>query len=237
MFRDISLYSTKPHPVARAFFGLATLAMTSVLIAVFLTTEQAEPTLRSMVQGAMSTSGVENPVTAVLLNFRGYDTLLEVAVLMIVATAMLPPAAPGPITRSLPAMTVDPMLAGIVRWLVPMAIITSGYLLWIGAFSPGGAFQAGSILAAAGILMLVAGHHEFSFNSIGARALLVLGLGTFLLVAIGVAMATGVMLQYPIARAAALILVIESAATISIGLSLLMFYGSVARLTVARSER
>ncbi len=31
----------------------------------------------------MDRSGVTHPVTAVLLNFRGYDTLLEVAVLLI----------------------------------------------------------------------------------------------------------------------------------------------------------
>ena len=31
----------------------------------------------------METSGVRNPVTAVLLNFRGYDTLLEMGVLLV----------------------------------------------------------------------------------------------------------------------------------------------------------
>ena len=37
--------------------------------------------LREAVTAQMDRSGVSHPVTAVLLNFRGYDTLLEVAVL------------------------------------------------------------------------------------------------------------------------------------------------------------
>ena len=36
----------------------------------------------------MDASGVEHPVTAVLLNFRGYDTLLEVAVLLLALLGM-----------------------------------------------------------------------------------------------------------------------------------------------------
>ncbi|HBH35695.1 MAG TPA: hypothetical protein DDW45_04780, partial [Gammaproteobacteria bacterium] len=38
--------------------------------------------LSEQVRVNMEMSGVQNPVTAVLLNFRGYDTLLEMAVLL-----------------------------------------------------------------------------------------------------------------------------------------------------------
>ena len=37
--------------------------------------------LQGAVAGQLEKSGVSNPVTAVLLNFRGYDTLLEMVVL------------------------------------------------------------------------------------------------------------------------------------------------------------
>ena len=36
--------------------------------------------LQKMVANKMEVSGVSNPVTAVLLNFRGYDTLLEMGI-------------------------------------------------------------------------------------------------------------------------------------------------------------
>ena len=39
--------------------------------------------LEEQVATHLDTSGVGNPVTAVLLNFRGYDTLLEMAVLLV----------------------------------------------------------------------------------------------------------------------------------------------------------
>ena len=35
-----------------------------------------------LVERRLDESGVSNPVTAVLLNFRGYDTLLEITVLL-----------------------------------------------------------------------------------------------------------------------------------------------------------
>jgi len=44
--------------------------------------DQAEG-LQKIVAGKMEVSGVSNPVTAVLLNFRGYDTLLEMVVLFL----------------------------------------------------------------------------------------------------------------------------------------------------------
>lgn len=40
--------------------------------------------LRAQVAANLQISGVSNPVTAVLLNFRGYDTLLEMVVLLLV---------------------------------------------------------------------------------------------------------------------------------------------------------
>jgi len=39
--------------------------------------------LQNAVAGQLKNSGVSNPVTAVLLNFRGYDTLLEMVALLL----------------------------------------------------------------------------------------------------------------------------------------------------------
>ena len=49
----------------------------------------ATPTrLAQQAHGSLDQSGVSNPVTAVLLNYRGYDTLLEVAVLLLAIVAV-----------------------------------------------------------------------------------------------------------------------------------------------------
>ena len=60
------------------------------LIVVLMLTDNISSSLPALVQDKLTHSGVQNPVTAVLLNFRSYDTLLEIGVLLIVAVAMLP---------------------------------------------------------------------------------------------------------------------------------------------------
>ena len=45
----------------------------------------------------------------------------------------------------------------VPRWLVPLLLVTAGYLLWAGAQQPGGAFQAGALLASASVLLRLSG--------------------------------------------------------------------------------
>ncbi|VAX05289.1 Na(+) H(+) antiporter subunit B, partial [hydrothermal vent metagenome] len=107
------------------------------------------PGLSSHVAANLETSGVSNPVTAVLLNFRGYDTLLELGVLLLALLGVWSLGA-VPERRESPA---GPVLDMLSRLLVPLLILVAGYLLWVGTHAPGGAFQAGSVLAAAGVLL------------------------------------------------------------------------------------
>jgi multisubunit Na+/H+ antiporter MnhB subunit len=126
-------------------------------------------------------SGVSNPVTAVLLNFRAYDTLLEMAVLLLAVLGIWSLAVVPESRESEPGAVLD-MLS---RLLVPLLILVSGYLLWVGGHAAGGAFQAGSVLAAAGVLLLLTGWRP-SFRFVGwpLRFLLILGLAVFILVAV-----------------------------------------------------
>ena len=109
--------------------------------------------MTDQISAQLPNSGVTNPVTAVLLNFRAYDTLLELAVLLAAALGIL---AMGPARP--PYRTAGPLLKGLIRWLVPLLILTAGYLLWAGAHAPGGAFQAGALLAAAAVMLRLGGH-------------------------------------------------------------------------------
>ena len=178
------------------------------------------PALRlpAMVAENMAQSGVTHPVTAVLLNFRGYDTLLEVAVLLLALLGMLAlaPARPASAGRA----PVDPVFATLARLLAPLMILVAGYLLWAGAHQPGGAFQAAAVLAAAGVLLHLAGLLP-AWASPGW--VLRLGLAGAFLVFLAVAaalLAQGSLLQFPLAWAGALILLIEAGLTISLGLVL-----------------
>lgn len=165
-------------------------------------------------------SGVSNPVTAILLNFRAYDTLLELAVLMAAALGIiaLGPARPG-------YREAGPMLGGLIRWLAPLLIVTAGYLLWVGAHAPGGAFQAGALLAAVAVLLHLGGYASAGLPDPAVqRWLLAGGVGLFLAVGLVATAADLAFLQYPKNWAGPLILLIESAATLAIAVTLALAY-------------
>lgn len=173
--------------------------------------------LPGQVAAQLERSGVEHPVTAVLLNFRGYDTLLEIAVLLLALLGML---AAGVAPRASAPLGVSSMLAALARALAPLMVLVAGYLLWAGAFRPGGAFQAGAVLAAAGVLLRLAGFLP-AWTRPGAALRMALAAGFALFLAIAaLGLTEGALLRYPEPSAGALILAIESGLTFSLGLIL-----------------
>ncbi len=199
------------HLIDAAIFGGLFL-----LLAFTIVTLPTEPAgLTALAQEHLAASGVDNPVTAVLLNFRSYDTLLEVGVLLLalMATWSVAPVAPAPAANDSAA------LEGLVRLLVPAMILGSGYILWIGAYAPGGAFQAGAILAAALVLIHLAGL-PYTQSLAAQRGLLAMGLAVFMAAALVPLLFGHRLLQYPEGTDKAFIMSIEAAATISIALTL-----------------
>lgn len=178
--------------------------------------------LAGFVLADLKQSGVKNPVTAVLLNFRSYDTLLEVGVLLLAVLGVW--SLPGARAADLPGgrrVAAGLVLSVFGRLVAPLMVIVGGYLLWIGADAPGGAFQGGAVLAAALVLLLLSGVYRLSWVSgWPLRAALVLGFAVFLAVAAGVMMAGGRLLEYPRDWAASLILLIETTLTVSIACTL-----------------
>ncbi|MEJ2309926.1 MAG: DUF4040 domain-containing protein [Gammaproteobacteria bacterium] len=176
--------------------------------------------LAGVVMDNIGESGVSNPVTAVLLNFRAYDTLLELAVLLAAALGIM---ALGPARR--PFGPAEPLLASLIRWLVPLLILVAGYLLWVGAHAPGGAFQAGALLGAVVVLLRLGGFAGAGLPSPALqRWLLGGGIAAFVLVGSLVTLPGLAFLQYPQGWAGTLILLIESAAMLSIALALGLAY-------------
>lgn len=101
--------------------------------------------------------GLGNPVTGVLLAFRGFDTLVEMTVLL---TAFIGSRVMTTRSRMFVATIWDfelPLVRTLVAVIVPLAALIAMHLLWIGSDQPGGAFQAGSVLSGAGVLLLLTG--------------------------------------------------------------------------------
>jgi len=171
-------------------------------------------------------TGVGNPVTAVLLGFRAWDTLLESIVLLaaLIGVWMLArdrdwgkPLGLGYHARP------DGVLASFGRILPPIGLMFGVYLVWAGAESTGGAFQGGTVLAAVCLVTLMAGVFRAPRVEQAAwRAALVLGPGVFLVAGLAGALFAGGFLSLPPALSKSAILTIEAALTVSIAVTLVL---------------
>lgn len=172
--------------------------------------------LPPLVEQYLPASGVDHPVTAVLLNFRAWDTLLELVVLLLALLGVRQLPGSG---GTIPAPW--PHLLAWSRILAPLTVVLGGYLLWRGAAAPGGAFQAGALLAAGAVMLRLSGvlpPLRWTFWPI--RWLVLVGAGLFLAVAAMTAWLGSAWLHYPEPWSGPLIVAIEVAATLSIATTL-----------------
>lgn len=219
---SLGVFRWVPHVGhTRVVLKLATIAAAAALLTAFvyalLELPFGENPLPMLIEAHMAVSGVEHPITAVLLNFRGYDTLLEVGVLLSAFIAMLAVVRSTGLHAS---VSSNPMLRAFASAAVPLAILTAGYLLWAGAHQPGGAFQAGAVLAAVAVLLYLAGRLP-AWATPGALLRTGLAAGFLIFLVAGLAMVeSGSYLTFPIATAGAWILAIEAGLTLSLGLML-----------------
>jgi multisubunit Na+/H+ antiporter MnhB subunit len=205
----------------RLLVGVTALGLAAWLAGALLDLPAAIVDLRPLLADAMPKSGVAHPVTAVLLNTRGYDTLLEIAVLLVALIGVVI-AMPDAAREKLAPVQArqETMTPALARFIVPLAIIFAIYVLWAGAHRPGGAFQTAAILAAALVLLHLAGLTPgWTRVSFRLRAGCVVGFAIFLVIA-ALPLHGGLLLQYPVASAGLQILAIESGLSISLALVL-----------------
>ncbi len=226
--QDMGIRVVWPSAQSQRRTGLALVAMAAVfataLAAVVVPLTVSSSTPPTVSARSLAASGVSNPVTAVLLNFRAYDTLLEVAVLLAAIWAILPVSATGAPHKSAPLGAV---LRTFMRLIMPLAVLTATYVLWIGTKAPGGAFQAAAMLTAVTVLWQLAGAPPPSSARRRWRVLLVAGFVVFLLVALSGMLADRRFLEYRLEWAGVSIMVVEVALTISIALILTMLFSCI----------
>lgn len=201
----------------RGMLALLLLGLLGGLAFTLFSLPEPTPGLAQQVSERLVDSGVEHPVTAVLLNFRGYDTLLELAVLLLALIAVWSLASAPRFTDSDP----EPALVELCRLLAPLMILVAAYLVWVGAHAPGGAFQAGSVLGAAGVLLRLSGMRvPPGATGWPLRLALLAGVAVFACIGLAPVMLGEPLLAYPSGWAKPLILAIELTATLSIGVIL-----------------
>ncbi|MEZ5841583.1 MAG: hydrogen gas-evolving membrane-bound hydrogenase subunit E [Hyphomicrobiales bacterium] len=110
---------------------------------------------QEIVARAPGETGAANIVTAILLGYRGFDTLGEVTILFVAATAaglVLSGAGAG----ELPRQAGGFILRAAADLLFPFLVLLGAYIIVHGHLTPGGGFQGGAILAAAFFIPLLA---------------------------------------------------------------------------------
>lgn len=185
-------------------------------------------TTAELARQAAAAHELENPVTAVLVDFRGLDTLLEMAVLLAACLAARVLMAQAPLTALNPAPADDsPMVEALLGMATPVLVLTALYLFWAGSHAPGGAFQAGALLGALGVLYRLTGRLAPSEQTPRwLRAWLVVGLATFVLYAIVTTLLSAAPMTLPQPGLQAVVLIIEFTLMLSIAATLALLFSA-----------
>lgn len=213
-----------PRPVIAGLCLGAGIALASLMVLIL---DAPGPTAQ-IARDSAAEHTLGNPVTAVLLDFRGYDTLLEMAVLLaafvgarvVMDQAELPALHP-------PTPADPPMVGALLGMATPVLVLMALYLFHAGSHAPGGAFQAGALLGSLGVLFRLTGRLEPQADTAGwLRAMLVGGLAVFTLIAV-VALAWAPRpLSYPADALYPLVLIIEFALMLSIAATLVLLFSA-----------
>ncbi len=151
---------------------IAALAAVALLLLMFLPLVRDVPetaalgrTAEAYARSGVDETGAVNLVTAIVVTYRGLDTLGEVTVLFL-ATAGIAfllrregvrkaPGGKGSSGRNAPAEASELLLTGSLL-LFPLLLLFGVYIFVHGHLTPGGGFQGGVVIASAVLLLLLA---------------------------------------------------------------------------------
>lgn len=129
---------------------------TSLLLE-YIPDSELNPTGRYYAEHTAKDIGAANIVTAIIVTYRGLDTLGEVTVLFLTAAIVGLVLARGrnqcKVRRKLPAS--GELLTTGSRLLMPLILLLGVYVFANGHLTPGGGFQGGAIVASATLLLLL----------------------------------------------------------------------------------
>jgi len=146
----------KRFTVLLLLFGIGTL-FTSLLLG-YTPDTALNLTARYYADHTAQEIGTANIVTAIIVTYRGLDTLGEVTVLFLTAAIVGLVLAHGRERKSGQGRELPPsgeLLITGSRLLVPLILLLGVYVFVNGHLTPGGGFQGGAVLASAILLLLL----------------------------------------------------------------------------------
>jgi multisubunit Na+/H+ antiporter MnhB subunit len=171
-------------------------------------------------------AGLGNPITAVLMSYRSFDTMLEKLVLILAVVGVWSVGADkawggAPAELRQPKATA-PMVF-LAQVLAPVGVLVGIHVFWTGANAPGGAFQGGALLAAMWMVVMMARLADLPrIDAQWLRAALVSGPAVFLIFGLAGEVTAGSFFAYPHSLAKPIILFIEAFMVLSIAAALPM---------------
>lgn len=225
-FRSIGPERAVPGEGRRPLLAVVVAVLTGSLVAVIglvgLGVQAPSDGAGAAVQRALPDTGLGNPVTGVLLVFRGLDTMLEMAVLLVAllgAWAVLGDARPGRLHR---VERRTPLVGTLLTVVVPLTLLVATHLLLAGTDAPGGAFQAGAVLTGCGVLLVLTGTlRPAAAAGFVTRLVVVAGLAAFVLVGASAVLVGRAPMTLPGSWA---VYLIETAMMLSIALTMTLLF-------------
>jgi multicomponent Na+:H+ antiporter subunit B len=156
------------------------------------------PLSQHYIEESYEETHVPNIVTAVLADYRGYDTMFETAVILTAGIAILAILRVYPVHANVAKRTAelkenvkpdapDIVLETACRVLTPVIQLFALYVVAHGHISPGGGFQGGVIFGASFILIAIAYDLPTALKYLPERRALVLaGTGVLIYAGIGI---------------------------------------------------
>ena len=220
----LPLADAPPGAALKVAAATLSLLVAGALVAAVHYLPDPSPSLAPEADRELAATGLGNAVTAVLIAYRSFDTMLEKVVLVLAVVGVWSVAPdqfwggrPAPLGPARP----DAALVFLARILAPIGVVIGVQIFWVGADDPGGAFQGGAILAAMWIIVMMARLTEPPRIASGwLRAALIAGPAVFLLAGLAGPLMAGSFFAYPAGFAKPLILVIEAFMVLSIAVTL-----------------
>ena len=147
---------------------------------------------RHYIEDTFTETSVPNMVTAILADYRGYDTLFETVVIFTAGIAIIA-ILRGPVDKRVRLRGATEkslsesnlVLAQTCRLLVPVIQLFAFYVIAHGHHSPGGGFPGGVIFGASLILLSLSFQLQTALDRVSVKMAVILG-GTGILIYAGI---------------------------------------------------
>lgn len=163
------------------------------LFASYTPRENLSGVSKHYVENGKEEVGAANLVTAIVVTYRGFDTLGEVSILFLTAAIIgfFLKVEHSDNIVSEKVKRYSEILGTGAKVLIPMMILLGVYVFVNGHLTPGGGFQGGAIIASAFVLMFIALPHHTVSHKVLSVVESFSGLGYVLIGVLGVVLAAG----------------------------------------------